>query len=93
MGFVLSTGLQLNKAKTSDKETSFLDLNIKVNGSDVHINIYNKRDDFEFPIVNCPWLNGGVPRLQSHGIYISQLVRIARRYTSALEIFKSLHNC
>ena len=31
--------LQLNKANTSDKETSFLDLNIKVIGSD-------KRDDF-----------------------------------------------
>ena len=28
--------LQLNKANTSDKETSFLDLNIKVIGSDIH---------------------------------------------------------
>ena len=28
--------LQLNKANTSDKETSFLDLNIKVIGSNIH---------------------------------------------------------
>ena len=37
-------GLQLNKANTSDKETSFLDLNIKVIGSDVHTSVYDKRD-------------------------------------------------
>ena len=31
--------LQLNKANTSDKETSFLDLNIKVIGSDIHTSV------------------------------------------------------
>ena len=66
--------LQLNNANTSDKETSFLDLNIKVIGN----NVYDKRDDFGFPIVNFPWLNGDVPRLPKYGIYISQLVRFAR---------------
>ena len=40
--------LQLNKANTSDKETSFLDLNIKVIGSDIHTSVYDKRDDFAF---------------------------------------------
>ena len=63
--------LQLNKANTSDKETSFLDLNIKVIGSDIHTSVYDKRDDFGFPIVNFPWLSGDVPRLPSYGIYIS----------------------
>ena len=29
-------------------------------------------------IVKFPWLSGDVPRLSSHGVYISQLVRIAR---------------
>ena len=33
---------QLNKANTSDKETSFLDLNIKVIGSDIHTSVYDK---------------------------------------------------
>ena len=46
--------LQLNKANTSDKETSFLDSNIKVIGSDIHTSVYDKRDDFGFPIVNFP---------------------------------------
>ena len=46
--------LQLNKANTSDKETSFLDLNIKVIGSYIHTKVYDKRDDFGFPTVNFP---------------------------------------
>ena len=53
--------LQLNKANTSDKETSFLDLNIKVIGSNIHTSVYEKRDDFGFPIVNFPLLSGDVP--------------------------------
>ena len=77
--------LQLNKANTSDKATSFLDLNIKVVGSDIHTSVYDKCDDFGFPIVNFPWLSGDVPRLPSYGIYISQLVRFARCCTSVLD--------
>ena len=77
--------LQLNKANTSDKETSFLDLNIKVIGNDIHTSVYDKRDDFGFPIVNFPWLSGDVPRLPSYGIYISQLVRFARCCTSVFD--------
>ena len=50
--------LQLNKANTSDKETSFLDLNIKIIGNNIHTSVYDKRDDFWFPIfkicVNSP---------------------------------------
>ena len=79
---IYPTELQLNKAITSDKETSFLDLNIKVVGSDVHTSDYDKRDDFGFPIVNFPWFSGDVPRLPSYVVYISQLVRFARCCTS-----------
>ena len=40
--------------------------------------IYDKRDDFDFEIVNFPYLDGGVPRSTSYGVYISQLIRFAR---------------
>ena len=43
--------LQCNKANTSDKESSFLDLNTKVIGSDIHTSVYDQRDAFGFPIV------------------------------------------
>ena len=77
--------LHLNKANTSDKETSFLDFNIKVIGSDIHTSVYDKCDDFGFPFVNFPWLSGDVPRLSSYGFNISQLVRFASCCTSILD--------
>ena len=38
----------------------------------------DKRDDFDFEIVNFPFLDGDVPRSTSYGVYISQLIRFAR---------------
>ena len=40
--------------------------------------IYNKRDDFDFEIVNFPFLDGDVPRSTTYVVYISQLIRFAR---------------
>ena len=37
-----------------------------------------KRDDFDFDILNFPFLDGDVPRSASYGVYISQLIRFAR---------------
>ena len=40
--------------------------------------IYGKRDDFDFDIVNIPFLDGDIPRATSYGFYISQFIRFAR---------------
>ena len=70
--------LQLNKANTSDFEAAFLDLHLSMSNDIVSTKIYDKRDDFDFEIVNLPFLNGDVPRSTSYGVYISQLIRFAR---------------
>ena len=57
---------------------SFLDLNFSISDRFVQTIIYDKRDDFEFDIVNVPFLDGDVPRSTSYGVYISQLIRFAR---------------
>ena len=35
--------------------------------------MYDERGDFDFDIVNSPFLDGGVPSKTSYGVYISQL--------------------
>ena len=40
--------------------------------------MYDRRDDYDFDIVNFPFLDGDVPRSTSYGVYISQLIRFAR---------------
>ena len=60
--------LQLNKANVSDAEASFLDFHLSLSDGFVKTKIYNKRDDFNFDIVNFPFLDGDVPRLASYGV-------------------------
>ena len=70
--------LQLNKANVLDTEASYLDLLLSISDGFVKIKMFDKRDDFDFDIVNFPFLDGDVPRLTSCGVYISQLIRFAR---------------
>ena len=80
--------LQLNKDNTSDTEAAFLDLHLSI--AIVCTKIYDKRDDFDFGIVNFPFLDGDVPRSTSYGVCISQLIRLlehrAMMLTSTLAI-------
>ena len=55
-----------------------MDLNLCISNGTVSTKIYDKRDDFDFDIVNFPFLDGDVPRRTSYGVYISQLIRFAR---------------
>ena len=70
--------LQLNKANTSDTEAPFVDLHLSISNGYVSSKIYDKRDDFDFDIVNFSFLDGDVPRWTSYAVYISQLIRFAR---------------
>ena len=54
--------------------------------------IYDKRDDFDFDIVNFPFLDGDVPRRPSYGVYISQLIRFAR-VCSHVDDFNTRYKC
>ena len=57
--------LQLNKANTSDSEVAFLDIHLSISNDIVSTKIYDKRDDFDFKIVNFPFLDGDVPLSKS----------------------------
>ena len=63
--------LQLIKANTSDTKVTFQDLHLSISNVIVSTKLYDKRDDFDFEIVNFPFLDGD-------GVYIFQLIRFAR---------------
>ena len=65
-------------ANTSDTEAPFLDLHLSISNGFVSFKIYDKRDDFDFDIVNFPFLDSDVQRRPSYGVYIFQLIRFAR---------------
>ena len=69
---------QLIKANVSDTEASFLDLHLSILDGFFKTKNNDKRDDYDFDIVNFPFLDGDVPRSTPYGVYISQLIRFAR---------------
>ena len=72
--------LILKNTTTTPSETSYLDTTINIgegNGT-VRISVYDKREDFNFKIVNFPYLDSNIPRNPAYVVYISQLVRYAR---------------
>ena len=56
VGQIYPTKLQLNKANSSNTEDPFLDLDWSTTNGIVSSMIYIKRDDFNFEIINFPFL-------------------------------------
>ena len=40
--------------------------------------VHDKRDAFNFNIVNFPYMSSNIPANPTYGVYISQLIRISR---------------
>ena len=85
MSSIYPSELQLNKSNTSNKQASFLDLQLEITENKMNIKVYDKRDDFNFKIINYPSLDGDVPASPSYGVFISQLIRFARICTEVNE--------
>jgi hypothetical protein len=67
--------LEIKDSTESDKSASYLDilLNIDSNGR-LKTSLYDKRDDFDFLIVNFPFVCSNIPLSPACGVYISQLI-------------------
>ena len=57
---ICQSELQLNEANTSDTEAALLDLHLSISNDIVSTKIYDKRDEFNFEIVNFSFLDGYV---------------------------------
>ena len=58
--------------------SSYLDCYLYIDNGKLTTRLYDKRDDFNFPIVNFPFLSSNIPSAPAYGVYVSQLIRYAR---------------
>ena len=85
--------LTVEKANKSDHLADYLDLTFIIDsGGKLSTRLYDKRDDFDFHIVNFPFLSSNIPSGPSYGVYISQLIRYAR-CCSHNDDFRYRHKC
>ena len=85
--------LTVEKANKSDHLADYLDLTFIINsGGKLSTRLYDKRDDFDFHIVNFPYLSSNIPSGPCYDVYISQLIRYAR-CCSHYDDFRYRHKC
>ena len=75
--------LEIKDTTKSNTSASYLDflLTIESDGQ-LRTSLYDKRDDFNFHITNFPFLSSNIPSLPAYGVFIPQLIRYARAYSS-----------
>ena len=89
VGQINPSELRSNKANSSDTEAPFLDLNLSITNGIVSSKIYKKQTDFNFEIVNFPFLDGDDPRSPSYGVYTFQLIFFFARACSNVADFNN----
>ena len=58
------------------KDTTDTDMSVSYSEGQLRTKLYDKRDDFNFPILNFPFICSNIPTAHVYGIYtcISQLI-------------------
>ena len=85
--------LTIEKVDKSDHLADHLDLTFIIDsGGKLSTRLYDKRDDFDFYIVNFPFLLNNIPSGPSYCVYISQLIRYTR-CCSHYDDFRNHHKC
>jgi hypothetical protein len=68
---------------------SFFDIYLEFDDSGQHsTKIYDKRDDFNFKIINFTNICSNMPDFPSYGVYISQLIRYERSSSNYFDFLK-----
>ena len=74
--------LEVKDTTDTQKSDSFLDLHPETdNEGRLKTKLYDKRDNFTFPIVNIPFISINIPASPADGVYISNLIRYSRTCT------------
>ena len=82
--------LTVEKANKSDHLADYLDLTFIIDsGSKLSTRLYDKRDDFDFHIVNFPFLSSNIPSGPSYGVYILRCVMARVQYCKLSKIFET----
>ena len=86
--------LEIKDTTDTPKSACYLDLHLEIDSTGkLNTKLFDKRDSFNFQIVNFPFLSSNIPSAPAYGVYISQLIRYSRacdRYCDFLERVRML---
>ena len=71
--------LEIKDTTDTDTSASYLDLHLEIDSEGrLRTKLYDKRDDFNFPIINFPFTCSNIPAATAYGVHVSQLMRYSR---------------
>ena len=76
--FIYPRELEIKETTETAASSSYLDCYLNIDNGKLTTWLYDKRDDFNFPIVNFPFLSSNIPSAPAYSVYVSQLIRYAR---------------
>jgi hypothetical protein len=82
---------ELEVKETTDTASSASSLDLYLEFDDngqLSTKIYDKRDDFNFKIINFPNMCSNIPASPAYGVYISQLIRYGRASSNYSDFLK-----
>ena len=83
LGQIYPAELEIKDTTKSNSSASYLDLLLSIESDgQLHTSLYDKRDDFNFHITNFLFLSSNFPSSPAYGVFISQLIRYARAWSS-----------
>ena len=82
--------LEVKETTDTVSSASLLSLYLEFDDSgQIRTKIYDKRDDFNFKIINFPAkMCSNIPASPAYGVYISQLIRYARASSNCSDFLK-----
>ena len=90
--FIYPRELEMKETMETAASSSYLDCYLYTDNGKLTTRLYDKRDDFNFPI-SFPFLSSNIPSAPAHSVYVSQLIRYARtcsNYQDFMELGKVL---
>ena len=85
--------LEIKDTTDSNNFASYLDLLLSIwRDGQLYTSIYDKHDNFNFHITNCPFLSNNIPASPAYSVFNSQLIQYARACSSyACFILRATH--
>ena len=69
--FIYPRELEITETTETSASSSYLDCYLYIDNGKLTTRFYDKRDDFNFLIVNFPFLSSNIPSSTAYGVYVS----------------------
>ena len=86
---IYPTGLLMERSGNNNKVVNYLDLRIEFDGKGgFTTQVYNKLDDFNFPVIQYTFASGNMPHEVGHNVFFLRNIKIFRTLFRKIKFYR-----